>query len=113
MLNNSAVVPKTHPSFSHFFSENGHSPAQEDLLVLIVIGFIAAAGFYCLSQAYRLAQPSMIAPFEYIAVPLSVIWGYMFFKDTLDYQSVTGMMLVVGSGLYIFRTKLVWPTSMY
>ena len=104
ILNNSAVEPNTHPSFAFLFRE-WRIPAQEDLILLITIGFISAAGFYCLSQAYRLAQPSVIAPFEYIAVPLGVIWGYLFFKDSLGYQSVIGMMLIVGSGLYIFGRK--------
>ncbi len=104
MLNNSAVSPGTHPSLAFLFRE-WRLPAQEDLILLIAIGFIAAAGFYCLSQAYRLAQPSVIAPFEYIAVPLGVIWGYLFFKDALGYQSVIGMILIVGSGLYIFGRK--------
>jgi S-adenosylmethionine uptake transporter len=69
------------------------------------MGIIAAAGFYFLAQAYRLAQPSTIAPFEYIAVPLSVVWGYLFFQDILEIQSVAGMILIVGSGLYIFGSK--------
>lgn len=103
-LNNSAVDPSTHPSFA-FLVREWRIPAQEDLILLIAIGFISAAGFYCLSQAYRLAQPSVIAPFEYIAVPLGVIWGYLFFKDSLGYQSVIGMMFIVGSGLYIFGRK--------
>jgi drug/metabolite transporter (DMT)-like permease len=53
-------------------------------------------------MGYRLAQPSTIASFEYIAVPLSVVWGYLFFKDILELQSIAGMVLIVGSGLYIF-----------
>jgi multidrug transporter EmrE-like cation transporter len=76
--------------------------SQGDLFLFTIIGLIAAAGFYFLSQAYRLAQPSSIACFEYIAVPLSVIWGYLFFKDILEFQSIAGMILIVGSGLYIF-----------
>jgi S-adenosylmethionine uptake transporter len=54
-----------------------------------------------------LAQPSTIAPFEYIYVPLSVIWGYVFWNDILEPQSVIGMALIVGSGLYIFGSKKV------
>ena len=103
-LNNIAVTQKTHPSFAFLFRE-WQLPSQGDLFLIMIIGLIAAAGFYCLAQAYRLAQPSTIAPFEYIAVPLSVIWGYIFFKDILEFQSVVGMMLIVGSGLYIFGSK--------
>ncbi len=100
-LNNIAITPNTHPSFTFLFRE-WHLPSQGDLFLLMIIGLIAASGFYFLAQAYRLAQPSTIAPFEYIAVPLSVVWGYLFFKDILEFQSIAGMILIVGSGLYIF-----------
>jgi S-adenosylmethionine uptake transporter len=71
----------------------------------MILGLIAAAGFYFLSQAYRLAQPSTIAPFEYISVPLSAIWGYLFWKDIPEIQSFIGMVLIVGSGLCIYGSK--------
>lgn len=105
-LNNIAITPKSHPSFAFLLREWG-VPSKGDLLLFIMLGLIAAAGFYFLSQAYRLAQPSSIAPFEYIAVPLSVIWGYVFWKDILEFQSVIGMVLIIGSGLYIFGSKKV------
>ena len=105
-LNNIAVTQKSHPSLA-FLLREWQLPSQDDLFLFIIIGLIAAAGFYFLSQAYRLAQPSTIAPFEYIYVPLSIVWGYVFWKDILEPQSVIGMVLIVGSGLYIFGSKKV------
>ena len=104
-LNNIAVTQITHPSFAFLFRE-WRLPSQGDLFLIMITGIIAAAGFYFLAQAYRLAQPSAIAPFEYIAVPLSVVWGYLFFKDILGFQSVLGMVLIAWSGLYIFGSKM-------
>jgi drug/metabolite transporter (DMT)-like permease len=96
--------PSLHPSLAFLFRE-WQLPSQGDLFLLILIGLIAAMGFYFLSQAYRLAQPSTIASFEYTAVPLSVVLGYIFWKDILGPQSIIGIMLIVGSGLYIFGSK--------
>ena len=104
VLNNMTVSSKHHPSFAFLFRE-WCLPSPGDTFLLMLTGLIAASGFYFLAQAYRLAQPSTIAPFEYIAVPLSVVWGYLFFKDTLAFQSVAGMILIVGSGLFIFGSK--------
>ena len=64
-----------------------------------------AARFYLQAQAYRLAQPLTNAPIDYNEVPLSVIWVCLFFEDIFEFQSVTGMILVVGSGLNIFGSK--------
>jgi S-adenosylmethionine uptake transporter len=58
-----------------------------------------------------LGQPSTVAPFEYIFVPLSVIWGYVFFKDILELYSIIGMVLIIVSGLYIFRSKKVFTSK--
>ena len=105
-LYNISVTEKSHPSLA-FLCREWQLPSKGDLFLFILLGLIAAAGFYFLSQAYRLAQPSTIAPFEYIYVLLSVIWGYVFWKEILEPQSIIGMVLIVGSGLYIFGSKKV------
>ncbi|MGI9571439.1 MAG: DMT family transporter, partial [Desulfobulbia bacterium] len=99
-LNFFAVDQQSHPSLAFLFRE-WKIPSQGDLFLFIMIGLFAAVGLYFLSQAYRLGQPSTVAPFEYIFVPLSVIWGYVFWKDVLEVHSIIGMVLIIGSGLYI------------
>jgi drug/metabolite transporter (DMT)-like permease len=103
-LNYSSISKNSDPNLA-FLIREWQFPSQVDLFLLVFTGMIAAAGFYFLSQAYRLAQPSTIAPFEYIAVPLSVVWGYVVWKDILEPQSIIGLVLIVGSGLYIFGRK--------
>lgn len=103
-VNYSSLTENSDPNLV-FLVRDWQIPSQVDLFLLILTGLIAAGGFYFLSQAYRLAKPSTIAPFEYIAVPLSVVWGYVVWKDILEPQSIIGLVLIVGSGLYIFGRK--------
>ena len=98
------AAPQSHPSVAFLF-RGWQVPDGGDLFLLILLGLIAALGFYFLSQAYRLAPPSAIAPFEYTAVPLSVVLGFIFWKDVPGPQSIIGIVLIVGSGLYIFGSK--------
>jgi drug/metabolite transporter (DMT)-like permease len=98
------AAPQSHPSVAFLF-RGWQVPDGGDLFLLILLGLIAALGFYFLSQAYRLAPPSTIAPFEYTAVPLSVVLGFIFWKDVPGPQSIIGIVLIVGSGLYIFGSK--------
>jgi drug/metabolite transporter (DMT)-like permease len=105
-----AVSQKSHPSLAFLFRE-WKLPPRGDLFLFLLIGLFAALGLYFLSQAYRLGQPSTVAPFEYIFVPLSVIWGYVFFKDILELYSIIGMVLIIVSGLYIFRSKKVFTSK--
>jgi drug/metabolite transporter (DMT)-like permease len=103
-LNDSTVAQQSHPSAAFLF-RGWKLPTQGDLFLLILVGLLAALGFYFLSQAYRLAPASAIAPFEYTAVPLSAVLGYIFWEDILGSQSIIGIVLIMVSGLYIFGSK--------
>ena len=78
-------------------------PSWPDLGLIALCGVIAALGFYSLSQAYRVARAATIVPFEYIAVPLSVLWGYVFWNDLPRSHMIIGMLLILGSGIYVLR----------
>lgn len=104
VLTKQGISNNSHPSLA-FLSREWSLPDNSDWFMFLCIGALAAAGFYFQSQAYRLAQPSKITAFEYIAVPLSVFWGYIIWEDIPKIQSFVGMMLIVGSGLYIFGRK--------
>ena len=80
-------------------------PSGIDWALFVMLGFIAAFGFYCLSQAYRVAQPSAVAPFEYSALIWAVLWGWLFWGDLPDAYIVGGIVLVVGSGLYVLHRE--------
>ena len=84
-----------------------HIPLWQDWWLFIWCGIGSGVGGYLLGQAYRLGEPSAVAPFEYVALPLSVIWGVLFFDDWPDTTAFAGMALILGSGLYIlYREKI-------
>jgi drug/metabolite transporter (DMT)-like permease len=105
-LNNITFNGDPHPSLAFFFRA-WQLPVTGDLFFFLCIGLIASVGIYCLSQAYSMEEPSKIAPFEYLAVPLSVVWGYIFWNDVLELQSIIGIILIIGSGLYILHGKRI------
>jgi len=55
-----------------------------------------------LTSAYRVANPSAIAPFEYVLLVMAIINGYWLFAEIPDLYSVIGMALIACSGIYIF-----------
>ena len=77
-------------------------PDANDAILMFSIGVLVTIVGYMLSQAYRVADASAVAPFEYVALPLAVFWGYLFWRHVPDLQTVIGIFLVVGSGLYVF-----------
>ncbi len=82
-------------------------PGLRDLLLLILCGLIAACGFYCLSQGYRVAQASIVAPFEYVSMPIAVIWGIAIWDEVPRLTTVVGIALIVTSGLYVLHRESV------
>lgn len=89
-----------HPSVAFLF-RNWMWPEGGDWLLLVGIGLISGVGFFALSQAYRLAEASLVTPFEYTYLPWAVLWGWVFFGALPDTATWIGLFLIVGAGLMI------------
>jgi len=76
-------------------------PAGSDWWVLALVGIASAFGGYFISQAYRVAEAAVVAPFEYLAMPLAVLWGLLVFGEWPDGVAIAGILLIVASGLYM------------
>ena len=72
------------------------------LLMLLGIAVIGSAGMLSLTSAYRVGSPPVIAPFEYIMLIFAIGNGFLFFREIPDIYSILGMLLIFGSGLFIF-----------
>lgn len=75
-------------------------PASVDLPFIMVLGVFASVGGYFISQAYRLGEAALVAPFEYLALPLSIAFGIAFFNEWPDAVAWSGIALILASGLY-------------
>lgn len=95
-----AYAGSSHPSIA-FLVREWVWPTSRDWLLIGAIGLGSAFGGYFISQAYRMAEAGLAAPFEYIAMPLAVIWGVLIWDEWPDAQTWAGMTLVIGSGLFI------------
>ena len=77
-------------------------PNEGDALLFLALGALSGVIGYSISQAYRLAQPATVAPFEYIAMPLAVLWGWLLWDYLPSAQILVGITLIMGAGLYVF-----------
>jgi drug/metabolite transporter (DMT)-like permease len=75
-------------------------PDRADLPLLLILGVFASVGGYFISQAYRLGEAALVAPFEYLALPLSILLGLLIFDEWPDVVAWVGIALILGSGLY-------------
>ncbi len=82
-------------------------PAPRDWSVLLVLGFANAFAGLLISQAYRVGEPAMVAPFEYVAMPLAVFWGVLVFGEWPDTIAWFGIALIIGGGLYMLLREAI------
>lgn len=77
-------------------------PDGNDGFLFLFLGLLSAVIGYTISQAYRLAPPATVAPFEYVAMPLAVLWGWLVWDYLPSMEIVGGIVLIMGAGLYVF-----------
>jgi drug/metabolite transporter (DMT)-like permease len=81
------------------FGWHGLTPQQ--------VGFLVAAGFcggvaqILMTEAYRHAEASTVAPFEYTSMILGIIVGYLAFGDIPTIHTLIGGAIVVAAGIFI------------
>ncbi len=103
--------PDAHPSVAFLF----HSwtiPSLLDWIVMSGLGLVWAGGMYFLARAYSVAQASDIAPFEYLALPINMMWGFVLWRELPTWLTLVGAALTLGSGLFVlYRERQERPVE--
>lgn len=76
------------------------------LLWLLLLGVIGMIAYMLLSRAYQVASASLVAPFDYLYLPLAVLMGYLVWHEVPRTTTLLGMALIVASGLYLAYREL-------
>ena len=82
-------------------------PSAEDAWIMLGIGILSGIGGYLVSQAYRISEAALVAPFEYVAMPMAVFWSVLVWGEWPDAVSWLGIALIGGAGLYVFYRETV------
>jgi drug/metabolite transporter (DMT)-like permease len=97
-----AYAGATHPSLA-FLLRAWAVPTTVDLLLMAATGVIAAVAIWCLTQAYRIAEANVIAPFEYSSIIWVVVLAYAIWGEVPKRFTVVGGLLIVAAGIYVLR----------
>ncbi len=76
-------------------------PQMWQLGLLIGAGFAGGIAQIFLTECYRHAEMSTIAPFEYTSMLLGLGIGYVVFGDVPTAQMLIGSSIVIGAGIFI------------
>ncbi len=93
-----------HPSLA-FLTRGWVWPTMTDAALMCLCGIIAAVGLTLLTQAYRVAQSSTVAPFEFTFMFWGVLWGWLIWNDLPDRLGWVGIVTIIGAGLYVLHRE--------
>lgn len=92
------------------------------LTLLIMSGFLGGISQLLMTQSYRHADASAVAPFEYTSMLFGIVLGYFLFADVPTPTMLLGSSIVIAAGLFMIwrehtnasrRVRLViWPWAM-
>ena len=77
------------------------SPTYPELAALIGIGVIGGVSHIFLTESYRYASASVVAPFDYAAMLWAFLFGYAFFGEIPTVYVFAGSAIVTASGLFV------------
>jgi len=76
-------------------------PDPRELATLIAIGLLGGSAHLILTQSYRYAPASVIAPFDYTAIIFAFVLGYVLFGEVPTGLVIVGAAIVVAAGLFV------------
>ncbi len=90
-------------------------PTTSDWALMLGIGVVAATGHYFIIRAYDFAPAPVLAPLAYTEMIGATVIGFLMFGDLPDRWTITGVLILIGSALYISlrhrRPRRVEPTE--
>jgi drug/metabolite transporter (DMT)-like permease len=75
---------------------------SSDLFVFSGFGLLGALGHLSLINAFRMSEASFLAPFNYLNLVFGTIWGFYIFDEIPGFFTITGSLVIVSSGIYIW-----------
>lgn len=69
--------------------------------LLVVIGLAGGVGQILLTQSYRFADASTIAPFDYVNMIWAIIVGWVVFAEAPVPEVVLGALIVIAAGIFV------------
>ena len=78
-----------------------HRPDAVDLGLFVVSGILGGIGQILVTQSYRHADTSVIAPFEYTTMIWALLFGWFVFGDLPTTTMLIGAAIVAATGVFI------------
>ncbi|MCS6758177.1 MAG: DMT family transporter [Candidatus Devosia euplotis] len=76
-------------------------PTPQQAVLLVCAGIAGGVGQLLLTSCYRHADMSVIAPFEYVSLIMTIIIGLLVFAEVPTLTMMAGALIIVASGIAV------------
>ena len=80
-------------------------PTPIAMLLMAATGLLAGSAQYCLTEAFRIAPPSLVAPFEYTSLLWAMLFGFLVWGDVPTTLVLVSAAVVIVSGIYVLHDE--------
>ena len=82
------------------------TPSPWQLVTLVSAGLLSGFAQLLMTEGYRAAETTLVAPFEYGAIIYATMLGIAIWGEWPDLWSLTGVAVPIASGLYIWHREV-------
>jgi drug/metabolite transporter (DMT)-like permease len=82
------------------------TPTPWQLGTLICAGLMSGFAQLLMTEGYRAAETTLVAPFEYGAIIYATVLGIAIWGEWPDVWSLVGVVILIASGLYIWHREV-------
>ncbi len=81
--------------------------AAGDVALFLLVGALGMVAQLCLIRSFSITEASVVAPFAYLGLVFAALWGIVLFGEYPDRWVVSGALVIVGAGLYVWHRETV------
>jgi drug/metabolite transporter (DMT)-like permease len=78
------------------------TPSAGSLVLFAAAGCISVSALFCVNRSLKLAPASVVVPYQYSMIVWAVMFGLAVFGDVPSWNTIVGVTIIIGAGLYIF-----------
>ena len=82
------------------------TPSPWQFAALVSAGLFSGLAQLLMTEGYRAAETTLVAPFEYGAIIYATLLGIAIWGEWPDVWSLVGVAVLIASGLYIWRREV-------
>lgn len=77
------------------------TPTTAELAALIAAGLLGGVAHILVTESYRYASASVVAPFDYTSMIWALVLGYAFFDEIPTAMVFVGSAIIIAAGLFV------------